>query len=995
MKLKGFLLVAFAALGLLAELAEAAEQLSVSRKVCVAKDPPSRTRAAGRTWFFSEIQPYQPFDNLMRYWIDRPLFADSSLRMPSSGGNHAGFYQNIEVAKLSGLDGFASIAYLPVYREQLAWLKSKPVAGYSQMVVLCGFKSKCDRASESYRMMKEQLILASKCPSFFRINGKVVAWSYYGSWEGQLEFAKALRADPEVPPFVFFCDIPFGKLYGPYARAEATGKSIPSEAVADFKAALKQCLDVADGIVLSQMMVKKWVRDWNGEYGYHAEPLDLYRNYLLPITKEMISRPEYKDKMLGGYIMQTYANHLNGPVHGQYGTEMLRAYLDELTLANPDVVIGFEWNEANENTHFQPMVSAGTTIARILRYYRAVLNHEPLQPFPGDDTRIPNVIVSTRRSLRLGEPYHVELIDLPDGTLVQGPAKVRVLVKSLDGKVLMECPWETLGAPKLTTYSYNAPTEGWGEERVVTIEVETEIAGRRHVWTGFDCTRLHATACNDYIYTRQPLRGILNPVRMSFEARETSPGEYAIQGEFAAQENLTTLEVLDGIAEAAAVDPDNEFDRTKYDLFEGVFSAGMYPTNTGVAAGTVRVHGSKDWRFRSAGLAWSSLSTGVRKGDVQEFSARPNYMPGAFLLAVPKADTETSVLELEMPGMCEKRTFDLRALKREGKFAATYAPHVRLELSRLNELPDYPRHLNRPDAKLTTTLRSNHASPIYQLRAVSKSGRVWRSAPILPKCPRKDRVPLEIFSETDRKPVKVTVRSEMSVDIDYDFGDLVKGDWLPAKGEDRRWDATLGGSWKYSEPMTRMSMGKCTPDFETSVPKRATYDGRRVLVFSGKGEWVAFPIEAIPNSSPFTLSFEFLPMDAGNRVLIRMSHSFVEELGLRLTIENGELVMAHFGRGMSQPTIWKTGLKPKLKDWNEVTIVRGNDFISCSLGGESKRYPYNRRALWFQSAMFGANVMRGEGLPAEIRPFKGLLRSFHIRHSYLPEPHAKLLSSAN
>ena len=70
--------------------------------------------------------------------------------------------------------------------------------------------------------------------------------------------------------------------------------------------------------------------------------------------------------------------------------------------ARPDVILLPEWDEFNENTCFRPTVYGGTTTQRIMRYYEPDQRVDPT-PVPGDDTSIPNLILSARKCVTLGE----------------------------------------------------------------------------------------------------------------------------------------------------------------------------------------------------------------------------------------------------------------------------------------------------------------------------------------------------------------------------------------------------------------------------------------------------------------------------------------------------------------------------------------------------------------------------------------------------------------
>lgn len=98
----------------------------VARQVTESMDPVTRTRTAGRTWLFSERQPYLPMYNYIpQKYIDRPLFTDVTLRdRPNS--EIAAYFREIEIARWSGFDGncFNGLEMKGVYRPYCGFLRS-------------------------------------------------------------------------------------------------------------------------------------------------------------------------------------------------------------------------------------------------------------------------------------------------------------------------------------------------------------------------------------------------------------------------------------------------------------------------------------------------------------------------------------------------------------------------------------------------------------------------------------------------------------------------------------------------------------------------------------------------------------------------------------------------------------------------------------------------------------------------------------------------------
>lgn len=948
-------LAAMLALGIsiLQAHAEIAET-EFTRSVSESPVPCRRVRQDPLTKVFIEREPYLPFENFLHYWTDRPLFTDTTLRTGKMDRKQGGFYRDVEILKWCGFDGFASIDYPGLYYDQMnVYLRQRSFDGYRQMPVLTGLGAKPKKGGSPYETAKKFIATAANSPYGDRTDGRVTTWCYGGATKGIRAWARALRADPDVPPFFFYGPIPFGDLYDEYHLAKTEKRELAPSAIEAFRSELKGALDDFDGL---KMRVVEVSRSSNGPYEYVPMIDPLYREHLLPITMEMLSRPEYSRKRLALFFEHQYANPFSGWQYGAFGTARLRAFLDAALMMRADFLMGFEWNEANENTSIQPTVSSGGAVVRIVDWYRRELDGLPARPRPGDDVSIPNLVVSARQSLRIGEAHHLELLYVPDGAKHE-PFSARLVVKGTEGRRLVELPWEKFPTERMTAFSYDVATKRLCDENVLRLELETRnVDGAIKGWTGFDCTRLHPTVNWNYLYSRQALRELL-PVKASFSATRLADGRFALDGAVQCDGTLMAVEVLDGTEEVAAADSSGEFDRTRYDLFRGTFTApSRIPTKGRCQLDVV---GSTNWLMRSAYSAWNTLNANPRQGGgPQPFSMSLCEVRAVFLLAVPKSESNGARLVLDVEALGPSRIFDLDAIRENGKFACTYENHARLELERADDLVDYPRPLQKAEASVSATLPSAHPNPVYQLRAVSKSGCVWRSAPIVP------------------------VPGVTSPDLVYDFSDAKLGDWLPVRGGNRRFDARLGGGYVYAEPYWHNVRNAWPKDIVTSVPGRCVADGRPVLSFDGCGQCLSFPVETIPNAAPFSLEFEVCPDDAEDRMYWRMPCSGSEDTGLQVFTEKGEWVVAWFQRNWSGPTQLRTGLCVTEGVWSSVAVARTADgFLEVSVdGGKKARTPCAGPANVFSGATFGGNVMKGKGVPSGIRPYKGLLRALRIRH---------------
>lgn len=950
-----------------------------ARRVAFAAQPAARPRRLDRTWIFAERQLYGGHQNLLHIWADRPLFHDVGLRDAAVGGLDAAFLKDVGVLRAVGLDGFASLDHYPVHLRQLQRLseQKEPVAGYSQMIVIPGYATEKD-----YPKIKNMILTAAKSPYTTRLDGKLVFWCYGWGEQGRHEWwAKRLRSDAEIPPFLFIGDMPLIDIYRAWNKHEWKGERTPEAEVAAFRKKVEDAIAVMDGF---QVRCTEYYWDHLGDYEHRSEKAGFYRDYLLPIALEVMARPENRGKLLGTYVRQGYTNRFTGVVDGQYGTETLRNYLDEILLLNPDVLMCFEWNEAEENTHFQPTVANGTAYARVLAHYRALLDRKPFAPMPGDDTRIPNFVVSVRQSLRLGEAYRVELLYLPDGT---GPdeIKAQIRIKDEDGRVLSRLPSERFATDRLTAITYRMPSEAFASAQALRVELVTDMAGDRRTWTAFDVTRIDATRCRNYLYSHHPLREQLAVSGADFRASPTAAG-VALAAAVSAPEPLAAFEILDGTEEVAAADRENRFDRRRFAIFRGMLSA-MDTGTLGWANGTVTVTGAPEAEVVSGNYPWEGFRLGSRTADGRwTLDCNLGSNRSNFFVCVPKGDLPNATLDLDLK---EAATFHvpLADVNRLGRQAWQLATGVRLDLERADDLPDVPKPLNAKDASIDEVLPSLNRFPVYQPRAVSLSGKTWRGVPVLPRRPSGAAVETSVWSDYERRTVRAPVAADRLPVLDYRFTPEY-GALLPCDAG-RRWYATLGGATVYAEPMRYAFGRKRVPaDFARADPAWERLGEGFALRFDGKGSYLALPAEVIPRGSAYALDFEICPEANGDYVLLRQQRSDGRNVGLQLVVADGRLRVSHFGVKLV-PRHFDTGLAVPNGQWSHVRLVKDFESIAVTVNGQTFRTAYDRRADMFQGAVFGSNIEPGPGMPEGVRPFKGLLRQLSVTHGQLLDPTQK------
>ena len=986
-----------AAFGFVVALVSAAfAEISWTRTETGAAPVGNRPRKLKKTWIFAQRQIYGPGVNVLHKWPDRPLFHDSSLRdnLPGMTGFHRGFFRDVDILRSVGLDGFGAISYHDVNERHLQLLESNPKPGYWQMPVICpslggvdfgegvfeapGFKA-------VYEREKKFLLESAKSPYAPRVDGKVVVWTYGGNEEAILAWSRRMRADRDLPPFVMMAQMPFMDMYNEYGFAASTGRLesgrprlISAEKVAAYREKVRELAALTGGL---QLWCVNRRRDWDGEYPVVTEATPIYRDYVAPVLEDVAALPENRDLLVGAYLRQGYVNKFVGTTDGEYGTATLRAYLDEISRVNPDVLMCFEWNEENENTHFQPTVAHAKTWARILAYYRSRLDREAPRPMPGDDTTVPNLVLSARQALKLGEPYHLELLYLPDGSS-EKEIFAQVLLQDEDGNAMVKFPMERIATDELKAIDYRIASEQFAGHLSVTPILAVRSGGETRRFTGFDSTRLRPTRALDYLYAHVPLRDLLKPEEASFDVRPTEEaGVYRIEANVNAREELAQVEVLDGLEEVAAADAENWFDGEAFALFRVGVTTGV-PELFGKAAderGVASFENAPNACLRESGMMWETFGVYGPTAGGTVVNLHVSSGKGTFFVRVPRAELAKARLVLKFPRLGEIRA-DLAKVEALGRLDQDVGKTVTFQWERLDDLADIPRPLGTCAAKLSRLVRSQSRFPQFQLRAVARSGRVYRSALRQPIRPKGDFVPVDVFSETARRPETVRVRRDALPVYDYAFDPTCSV--RVCCGWERSGDGSLGGGGNYGMPMSRAKvLGKLPADFAGSTTARWTREGDGWILTFEKGEAFVIPPEVIPGAAEFALEFDFRPRTLEDQVVLRSSNSERPDEAMQLLVRNGTLRLSYYGIHFYRPPDFDTKARLVAGEWNRVRIVRRLDRFECEVNGERTTFPWDRRARHFSGYVFGSNVQPNETCPKGMKAFAGDLRRFKVTHA--------------
>ena len=319
-------------------------------------------------------------------------------------------------------------------------------------------------------------------------------------------------------------------------------------------------------------------------------------------------------------------------------------------------------------------------------------------------------------------------------------------------------------------------------------------------------------------------------------------------------------------------------------------------------------------------------------------------------------------------------TIPAAKLRRLGVYAKVFPGQYVLRVEDFKLLPDTPPHANRRRVTFTKTLEPRTPFPVYYVRVVTKTGRIFRSRPMAPFRPEgKPEVTLNVFSGTTNKVAPVRLHRSVLTDLDYRFepshGDLMLTDAGP------RWTAELGGGVLYGEPFNRKT-GYGRPVKRPS-PRWVTVDGAQALEFDGVGNYVNLPHESLPRGA-FTLTMEVKPTSPANMILLRNRGNSMGALLVK--IRGGRLWALYRDRRFNVHP-FDTKLPVPDNVWTRIDVVYDMRRIKFTLNRKaSKAFPLTAFPYAYQPCIIGGHNKPGYGVTPGDRFFKGYLRRLRIAH---------------
>lgn len=870
-------------------------------------------------------------DDYLHRWYDRPLMQDSSYASandPQHFINERGWRDTVKALRLGKMTGIGTF----IDQARRDDLIARSVLPGAETTFLAEFDS-VHSGEEPIGHVLRTAEKALSSPNAFRINGRVVMTEYGARTENeeQLGFYVKLRAAlaEKFGPDRFYV-LPYAPIV-PIRNFVHTGDEISEDLKEKTRARIRMILRACDGFV------------WDGRESVHRRRFrgKVRDEIWTPIVRGVFDEPEFAGRRLGVLMRPGHENsYLSGYTLDSAGTQTLRENLESVRKLKPDLVIGAEWDEENENTFFAPTVANGFSTQRITAYYMDAFAGRTPTVFPGDDTDVPNLIVSSRKSLVAGEPLELEIANVPDGTFSGKAFEVSVRWRNAAGETVKEFPVQELSADVCSAVWFRCPaSEVIARARTLLPEVTVRwkgfLLGSEMTFSdGFWPVDLNANRVIDFKWVKQPLRELPRGVKAEFSASAPrADGSVRISGRVASPSALRSVEVMEGPDTVWMAGDGREDGRVtvRFSLQAHVCARDKYALN-----GSIRFTGAPSLRLD---VPYSPKGCIARDGESFVFKNFPACNWDAILFADMTAkDAARAEIAYDLKPGFEGRVRVADVLARQ-VVAAAGPGGMALSFMRFDSVRRQPAPYMKDEVDFSFDYVPGDQLPVLRLQTVDASYRIWRSPAIeLGAVAGGERRTIHVYERDLDRVSAVTLPAGRLEEFAYDFR-AGEGAVLPNCSRRRNQAGLLGGSVGlvsgigqgaslYGNLLMRQ-MKTSEPNWDDSVPRR-THEG---LVFTNC-TFACFPEQIIPTFAGFSLELMVKPRTFGRRMgVLAGSHaSFSLEIGAdgvpEAICQFGPYVdfMRPMNRDVKGPAL-------KVGEWNRLRYVFDGTAASLEVNG--------------------------------------------------------------
>lgn len=913
---------------------------------------PKHQRILDRTYTFCQTQFYTlnelPGSYLARY-VDTPLFLDPA------GDNSKRINTILKLQQNAGFDGCC--VYDGTGRQNFWVLSPIRESGSSQKTIAI----ECRLPRNDFKNFDRLYKLAVKAPNYLRYNGKPV---FLGYWTGEglnPESLKKVLAERRkaVGDFLFLPDMPNVSNWA--SRYLEKGQKVPAAKREEVKETFRKWLRAADGMHFNGIHFAEYRND------VRSFPENYIREYILRPLMEVFNEPEFKGKKLLSIGMVS-PGHENAYALGYYsssdGTATLRKSMDLAMSLNPDILNVTEWDEWNENTHFCPSIWNGFTISRIMRHYNAAMQGKIAAPMPGDDLNIPNIAVSYRKIISLGEVLKVEILSIPDSN-AKGVAEVEFAWKDLNGQAVKKFAPGKLDLAKLQEIELLAASEEFAAHRTLIPELTVTVDGKKSVYSaGLPPLDIRAAGNWDYKYAEISLRDLAKLEKCEIKALGND--RYAVSVKSATP--LKYVEIVSDGHISYVHDATGKLEEFRSSPERLTVAVNIIRNLEKKISGTIEVTGAKDVKIFQEGKITNGNSIPVKRAG--KYWRHPAY------ISIPVSEISNAVLKITTSEGSGTISFKELAAKDIFTWGGEYGFSISAAVFR--KQPYYPAHLNKNSADFEVTVKADRPSDLLFVQVITADNRLYRSKPVVaePASPAKN---FTCWSSTLQKPVTVSTTGARLPDLSYDLS-ANRGTVLytPAgraycgitgtsltQVNLRNFGAGAMGTVFSAYP----KYDKATTD---SYPEQRTSGGQNILVFDGDGDIAHLPQGVIPRTAAWQLDFDVKVDDPSkSQVILNNRTSYIYGLIARFMLHDGKLRMSYCG--MEADSELKSDLTLKAGVWHHIRIVCTLESFQFFVDGK----PSKVQKISSKPGRFDCNTMFG-GMPGEY--FKGSIRNIKITY---------------
>lgn len=883
------------------------------------------------TVFFPRAQFHYGLErnDYLHRWYDRPLYQDSSFAEaddPAHFLNERSWRETVKALRLGKCGGIGTFID-QARRDDVIPRSALPGA---ETVFLAEFDS-VHSGEDPVEHIVRTAEKAIASPNAFRLDGRVVMTEYGAKTSTEADLDVYVRAREAL-------ERKFGKdrfYILPYApivpKLNDYGQPIPESVFKEAEERIRMMLRKADGFV------------WDGRESIRNRRFvgKTRDEVWTPLVKRIFAEPEFRGKKLG---MQMRPGHENSYLIGysidSAGTQTLRGYLESATRMGAEVVVGAEWDEENENTFFAPTVANGHSTQRILAYYADRWAGREPTVFPGDDTAIPNLIVSYRRSLMAGEPLELEVANVPDGSFAGVEFEIAAEWRNAAGEAVERFKAKRLSAGTCDAVWFAVPVSKLVANRTLTPVIavrwkaEDGRENRAAFSDGFWPVDLNATRTIDFKWVKQPLREIARGISCTLDPSREPDGSVRLKASVRSPVPLRSVEILEGVdtVRMAGDDvPANDRVTIRFAIQGHVCTRTLPGLN-----GFVRFAGAPGVRLSppyspKGGIAVDGAGFVFRNYQCSNWDS-------ILFADLPRSEAEGAVVEYEL-GTGLKGCVRVKDVVEKEVVGAAGEGGIALSFMRYDKVRFQPRVWGRNDADFDFTFRPGDRSPVVRLQVIDKDYRIWRSKPLeLAGATGSERT-FHVYERDSGAVSEVRLPESRMDDVAYDFADAARGGVL--WGGVRDLSGHLGGSVAmvcgygngaslYGNLLTRQVTVK-TPEWTKSVPMRET-DGS--VLFRGAA-FACLPWSIVPPYAGFVIDLEIRPDAFGETrtVLAGGNANFSFVINADGTPEAVFQLGNLIDRGLSMN---RNVRGPKLKEgeWNRIRLSFDQSCATVEVNGE-------------------------------------------------------------